>query len=340
MSRLPPALLVLAIALLAPTASAQVPTCSGSDTRGAADAFEEGNRLMQEAAAEARARDRERAAELAAEALTHFDRQCTLGDDSALAERGAALMLMGEPLRSAQSYDAYLAAHPLDALDARSRRRIEANLQPGALTLIANDPSGAATLFVDELDFGAVPRETDVRLPYGEHRIEVRRADGTIAIHDVITLSEASPSAVVEGSLGERRGPTRVSVPAVSRTAPVAPEAPGPRIDYLPLELAFGIGAGVFLLTGIFMQLGADGRAQAFNQVCVPLDDSTVGCEAVLAEYDGLFGGAIASYVIAGLAAVGLGVVLGLDLSQDGERESVSLTCAPGLGGVGCSGRF
>jgi hypothetical protein len=293
---------------------------------------------MQEATGEARARHRERAAELAAQALTHFDRQCEHGDDSALAERGAALMLMGEPLRSAQSFDAYLAAHPLDGLDARSRRRVEANLQPGAFTLIASDGT-TARLFVDDLDFGEVPRETDVRLPYGEHRIEVRREDGSIAIHDLITLSAESPSVVVEGSLGERRAPTRVELAEVSRTPPL-PEEPAARVDYLPLELGLGIGAGAFLVTGILMQLGADGRAQAFNEVCIPLDDSTVGCEAVLDEYNGLFGGAIASYVVAGLAAVGLGVVLALDLSQGGERESVSLTCAPNVGGVGCSGRF
>jgi len=332
---------LLALLMLLPEgrASAQLPSCVGSSPEGAAEAFEEGNRLMQQATGEARARHRERAAELAAEALAYFDRQCEHGDDSALAERGAALMLMGEPLRSAQSFDAYLMAHPLDALDARSRRRIEANLQPGALTIIVHDAMAPGRLFIDELDFGEIPRETDVHLPYGEHRIEARRADGSIAIHDLITLSAESPSAVVEGSMGERRGPTRVDLAEVSRTLP-PPEEPVARVDYLPLELSLGIGAGAFLVTGILMQLGADGRAQAFNEVCIPLDDSTVGCEAVLDEYNGLFGGAMASYVVAGLAAVGLGVVLTLDLAQGAESESISLTCAPGLGGIGCSGRF
>lgn len=336
---------LVALSSIAVPARAQVPACDGADPEGASEAFESGNALLTEATSEARARHRDRARELAAEALTHFDRQCELGDDSALAERGAALMLMGEALRSAQSYDAYLARHPLASLDARTRRRIEPNLQPGQLE-IEQRGEVDAHVFVDGLDFGPVQREGAIRLPFGSYDVEVRAPDGDVLTSMPLALSSETPVGHLTVAPAEAsHGPTRIDTPPDEhRDGPddhVATSSPSTRTDYTVGYAVAGAATGVFLALGIGLQLWADERAQTYNRVCRS-GGMTVGCDAVLAEYDGLFGGAIASYVLAGLGAVGLGVVIALDVSQPAEAPLAA--CAPTFGdrsgGVLCAGRF
>jgi hypothetical protein len=337
---------LVALSSIAVPASAQVPACDGDDSAGASEAFEAGNALLTQATAEARARHRDRARELAAEALTHFDRQCELGDDSALAERGAALMLMGEALRSAQSYDAYLARHPLGSLDARTRRRIEPNLQPGQLEIERRGEVDAHVL-VDGLDFGPVQREEAIRLPFGSYDVEVRTPDGSVLVSMPLALSSETPVGHLTVAPAEvSHGPTRIDTPPDEHPDEAhdrGPAGPSARTDYTLGYVITGAAAGVFLVVGIGLQLWADERAQTYNRVCRS-GGMTVGCDAVLAEYDGLFGGAIASYVLAGLAAVGLGVVAVLDLTQPSGPSEPAVACAPSIGdragGVLCAGRF
>ncbi len=320
-----------------------LPSCTGTDAAGASAAFEAGNALMQEATTEARARRRDRARELAAEALTHFDQQCELGDPGALAERGAALMLMGEPLRSAQSYDGYLSVYPLDTLDARTRRRIEPNLQPGSLVVELTGRS-SAHLFVGDLDFGPISRVGPVRLPYGEYAIEARSGDEVIASSQ-ITLSAESPSStlLVRGSETATAITEPDLEPRSHRDASdvvVGPDRPSPstRTDYTAWYAATGVATAVFLGAAIGLQLWADERARTYNDFCTM--GPALGCESVRTEYDGLFGAFITSYVLTGIAAIGLVTVLALDLLQPSSTNSASVSCGMGPLSMSCHGSF
>lgn len=339
-----------------------LPVCDGHDVTGASEAFEAGNQLLTEATAEARARHRDRARELAAEALTHFDRQCELGDDGGLAERAAALMLMGEPLRSAQSYDAYLRDHPLVSLDARTRRRIEANLQPGVITV---DVRGrvTATLFVDDLDFGPIPRDGGLRIPYGEHRLDALAPDGSVLTTVMVTLDASSPSAVFtveRASAGG--GPTRVVVgdhPPSGGTGGVVtggegtgsveidrgPATPPEHIDFTPYYAAVGGLTGALFVTALALQLVADERARTYNDSCFPDPAAFDGCDAVLSEHYATYDAAIGMWVATAIGAAGLGTILVLDLIQpsaspSGATDATSLRCVPTALGVSCDGTF
>jgi hypothetical protein len=332
-----------ATVLVGVPARAQLPECSGHDPEGASAAFEEGNRLMAEAIDQAGRRRLDRARELAAEALTHFDQQCALGDASALAERGAALMLMGEALRSAQSYEAYLAVHPLSSLDARTRRRIEANLQPGRLSVtLVGDRD--ATLFVDDLDFGPLPRHTPLRLPVGEHELEARDPSGEVLADATALVSDEEASITLTiTELHIETEPDPEPDPLVEPEPEPEPEPtePGARMDFTPFYIATGVATGVFLGLAIGLQLGADDRAQTFNRYCVDPTMPFSGCDAVLSEYDGMFGASIASWILAGLATAGLVTVLVLDLTQ-APRERVRISFVPTTEGASAVvfGRF
>lgn len=327
-------------------AAAQLPRCTGADAEGASAAFEEGNRLMAQAIEQAGRRRIDRARELAAEALTHFDRQCELGDDSALAERGAALMLMGEALASAQSYDAYLRLHPLSSMDARTRRRVEANLQPGSMIAeLEGEAAGALTLFVDDLEFGALPREETLRLPLGDHALEARNDAGEVLASATVSLVEGASASRVTLHLPviEASEPVTDAEPVLEPEPVVTPieEPTSTRPDYLPYYLATGIAAGVFLGAGIGLQVAADDRAQTYNRFCLDPTMPYAGCGSVRSEYDGLFGAAIAGYVLAGLATVGLVTVIAIDLTSR-PRERLRITLAPSPDGATASiaGRF
>lgn len=328
-------------------ARAQLPACVGDDAAGAGAEFEEGNALLGEATSEARARHRDRARELAAQALAHFDRQCELGDEGALAERGAALMLMGEPLRSAQSYDAYLRDHPLESLDARTRRRIEPNLQPGVLT-ITTSGSTDAHVFVDDLDFGGVSRDSAIRLPYGSYHVEAR--DGaTVLVALELTLSPSSPAGVlsVTGAVAAHVEDPDTEVadphedPDDEREEGRAATPVSSHYDYTGWYVLTGTATGVFLATGVVFQLLADERARTYNAAGCP---AAVDCDAVLRERDGELGGMAASYILGGVAAIGLVTVLVLDLTQPAASGTASAACVPTAdpsgAGVACAGRF
>lgn len=341
-----PALFLLGLAALfglSTRAAAQLPTCGGHDAEGASAAFEEGNRLMSEAIDQAGRRRIDRARELAAEALTHFDQQCELGDSSALAERGAALMLMGEALRSAQSYDAYLALHPLSSLDARTRRRIEANLQPGRLTVeLVGDAD--ATLFVDDLDFGPLPRRTTLRLPVGEHQLEARARDGEVLADATALVSdeEASITLTISDIRIETEPEPEPEPVDVEPEPEPEPEPIGPteRTDFTPFYVATGAAAGAFLGLSIGLSAAAEDRAVTFNRYCTDETMPYSGCDAVLAEYDGFFPASITSWILTGLATAGLVTVLVLDLGQ--PRAPVRISFTPSLDGAsaGISGTF
>ena len=289
---------------------------------------------MEEATREARRR-LDRARELAAQALTHFDRQCELGDDGALAERGAALMLMGQMLPSAQSYDAYLRAHPPQALDARTRRRVEANLQPGVVTIEAD---GEAHLFVDDLHFGPLPRSTPVRLPLGDHRLEARADDGTVLATAEVSLTAEAPAITVPLSVPRA---VTVAPPPDDEPPPaavaVADAAPQERVDFLPYYLAAGGAALVGLGLGIGLVVAADERARTYNSLCSTGLATVESCNAVLAERDLDLGIGVAGFVLAGLGGAAVGVIAVLDLGQ-APRGAVRLS--GGLRGLSISGSF
>jgi hypothetical protein len=327
-------LAALALAVLAPsTARAQMPSCTGADPAGATAAFEAGNALMTEALTEIRGRHVDRARARATEALAQFDRQCELGDASALAERGAALMLMGEPLRSAQSYDAFLAHHPLDSLDARTRRRTEPNLQPGAARVSLS--RGTAHLFIDDLDFGALPRGTDVHVPLGEHRFEARDDAGTVLASQTATFTAEAPAASVDLFLAAEE-PVVAEVTPEPVMVPVhrAETEPVVRQDYTLFYVLSGVGAAVGAGLGITGLVAADDRAQTYNRFC--LDGGYGGCDAVLGERDSMLGLAVGGFVLAGLGAVALVVVLAIDAGQPRERVRVAF----GPGSLSLSGSF
>lgn len=329
-SSLLPTLSLAAVLLVAPLAHAQVPACSGSDSAGASAEFEAGNALMEQALNEIRGRHIDRARVRAGEALAHFDRQCELGDASALAERGAALMLMGEPLRSAQSYDAFLAQHPLDSLDARARRRTESNLQPGLARVSLS--RGSAHLFIDDLDFGALPRASDVHVPLGDHRFEARDDAGTVLATASGTFTAEAPSVTIDLFLAPEEtvaDATPVPVPVV---VPVhhdePPPATGPRADYTVFYVISGIAIGVGLGLGIGGLVAADDRAVTFNNFCLD-PGAFAGCDSVLGERDAFLGMAVGGFVLAGLGVAGLITTLVIDLGQ-GPREHVRVGFGPG----------
>ncbi|AKF10846.1 hypothetical protein [Sandaracinus amylolyticus] len=297
MPRLTITLLLALAAAWAPSrlAAQPLPECDGDDPRGARVALTEGTALLQDAIAEARRRGA-RVRVIAESALARFDRQCALGDPAALAERGAALMLMGEPLRSAQSYDAFLRVHPLSSLDGRRRRRIEANLQPGEA--IVELDRGSARLVVDGLDFGPLPRSTAVRLPPGAHRFEAHDAEGDV-------LASASATLVV----GEAPALVRLVSPRVE----VEPDATPDFSAWYVASAALGAAS---LATGIGFVFAVDERQRAYDEVCT-LGLPATGCEAVLVERDAALGASIAGFVLAGLSIAALVTIVVIDLEHD-----------------------
>lgn len=277
-----------------------------------------GTRLLQEAIEEARRRG-PRVRAIAADALARFDRQCALGDAGALAERGAALMLMGEPLRSAQSYDAFLRAQPLGALDARRRRRIEANLQPGEA--IVEIDRGTARLFVDGLEFGPLPRSTAVRLPTGRHRFEARASDGSVLAEESATLEVGVGPATVRLALASALSG---STPGNDRDEP----------DLVPWYVATASIAVASLAAGVGFFAAVDERQRAYDAVCT-LGLPAEGCEAVLVERDAALGVSVAAFVLAGLSVIGLVTVAVLDLSE--PDTTIAIGVGPQVGGVSVS---
>ena len=319
-------------------AHAQVPAlpeCTGHDAAQASTEFEAGNALLAQAIEQARAHHPERMPAMAAEALGHFDRQCELGDTSAYAERGAALLMMQQPLASAQSYDRYLSFHPLDSLDARTRRRIEPNLQPGTLDLEIQNARGH--LFIDDLDFGALPRTSAVRVPVGEHHVEVRDADGTVLATETTTLSQESSRATVAMFVPAL---TTIVTPPPDDAHHVAPTPPPPtepaqdRFDFLPFYIASGAVAAVGLGLGIGFIVAADERARTYNADCFPT--AIGGCDSVLSERDTDIGVAIAGFVLGGIGVAGLITTWILDANQPRPHLHVAF----GPTSVALSGEF
>ncbi|UJR87222.1 hypothetical protein [Sandaracinus amylolyticus] len=309
--------LTLVLALVAGSPSVvraqSMPACDGDDAEGASEAFEAGNALIQTALREAQQHP-DRARELAEQALAHFDHQCELGDASALAERGAALMLMGEVLRSAQSYDAYLAVNPLEALDARTRRRIALNLQPGTLVVEVEQDAGGH-LFVDELDFGALPRSRPVRLPLGEHRVDARAADGSVLASASVSLSSDSATATVRLSAVIAR-----VVDTAVETAPLeahqddgaaAMRPPLTEFDWMPWYVTSAAVSAIGLGLGIGFVVAADERTRTYDEFCGT--PGVMGCNAVLAERESFYAVSAAGFVVAGIAVLGFITVIALD---------------------------
>jgi hypothetical protein len=316
---------------------AQLPDCSGHDAAGASAEFEAGNALLTQAIEQATHRHVDRAHQLATQALEHFDRQCQLGDASALAERGSALLLLGETMRSAQSYDAYLQSHPLESLDARTRRRIESNLQPGTIELDVANPRGH--VFVDDVDFGALPRTTPMRLPLGTHRVEVRDDAGAVLVTDETSLTaEASHASihfivpVVETVVVSDTPPEEHVTPPPPPPPPTAPAAAP--FDFLPFYIASGITAGVGLALGIAFLVVADDRARNYNATCHSA--SAPGCSGMLDEYNAYFGSGVAAIVLGGLGVAGLVTTWLLDASQPRAHLHVAF----GPTGLALSGTF
>lgn len=356
------ALLVVGwICVMSGSALAQYPACVGSDGDATA-AFEAGNRLLTEAVAEARLHHIERRRELAAQALAQFDRQCAAGDDSALAERGGALVLMDEHLRAAQSYDAFLARHPLESVDTRTRRGVEQMLEHSVVQVMwAGAP---AELFVDGLDFGPLPRSHDLRLPGGPHAIEARDPDGHVLASTTVTAAADTPATVAlavrseEGTApavttDEPPGPAPVRV--ATATAPPAHHLLASGVDdtadrpagdsiLMPIAIGTAIGAGVLLITGIALHVVAENRAQTHRAApCngAPAPSSLPACDTVLNEYNATFPTAITFDVLAGVAAVASGVLFGIELSHGhGADPATSVRCAPSGAGVLCNGTF
>jgi hypothetical protein len=315
----------------------ELPRCTGAEPARATSEFEAGNALMEEALREARSGRLPRAQELAARALVHFDRQCELGDLGGYAERGAALILLGEPLRSAQAYDAYLSARPLETLDARTRRRIEANLQPGSISVEVENAVPGARLFVDELDFGELVRRHPLRLPLGTHHLEARDPSGRVLASATVAASEQAPSATVRLVL-----PTPEPETASASVPPSVPDAvsepaatPGERetpsntpVDHTPWYATTIAVAGVGLGVGIGFLAAVEERAQTYNSVCTM--GMAIGCEAVLSEREAFIGLSVAGFVLAGLGVAGLITVAVLDGAQTREEPRLRLGATPG----------
>lgn len=312
------ALVVLSSWLSPSVLTAQLPECAGNDPAGARAELAAGTALLQEAIEDARRRGH-RARSLAEDALARFDRQCELGDPSALAERGAALMLMGEPLRSAQSYDAFLRTQPVGALSARRRRRIEANLQSGEA--IVEIDFGMASLFVDGLEFGPLPRSTAVRLPPGPHRFEARAEDGAVIAESSATLAIGAGPVIVR----LLRPPTRDA----STAGPSRGAAPG--VDYSAWYVATATVAAASLAAGIGFFFAVDERQGAYDEICT-LGLPAVGCEAVLAERDAALGVSVAAFVLAGASAIALVTVVVMDVSE--PEVALELGVRPQVGGA------
>lgn len=316
------AIAALTAALSPLGASAQLtglPRCSGDDPTQASAEFEAGNALMERALGEARARRMERARELAAQALGHFDRQCELGDAGGLSERGAALILLGEPLLSAQAYDAYLASRALDVHDARTRRRIEANLQPGTLTVEVENEAAGVRLYVGLLDFGPLPRTTPLHLPLAEHPLEARGPAGDVLASQSAGLTAEAPSATVRLALP---GPSPVSsaAPAPDVAVNGAITLPGANVDYAPYYGATIAAAGAGIGLGVAFLIGADERSRTYNDVCT--GGPALGCDAVLSERETFLGIGAAGFVLGGLGVVGAVTIAVLDATQPHARSS------------------
>ncbi len=315
-----------------PAESPTLPECTGSDASAAYAEFEAGNALMAQAIDQLTHRHPDRAHALATEALGHFDQQCVLGDSGAYAERGAAFLLLGEPLRSAQSYDAYLREHPLDGLDARTRRRIEPNLQPGTLTVEVQNASGH--LFIDDLDFGPLPRTLPMRLPLGDHRLEVRDAAGTVVAAGVETLSAETPATTM--SLFVATPEAEVAEVVTPEREPVhsSPPPPAEHMDFLPFYITAAAVTAVGLGLGIGGLVAADERARTYNSLCFP----TVipGCDAALSERESFLAMGVAGFVLAGLGVAALVVTWVIEINQPHERVRVAI----GPGGLSLSGSF
>lgn len=314
-------------------ARAQVDECTGNDPEGARTEGDLGRERLLEAIREARAGGEERRGRSAREAIEHFDRQCAHGDPRGLSGRGAAFILLNEPLRSAQSYDAFLRARPLETLEPDERQRTEANLAPARARIVATGEPRGARLFIGGLDFGPLPRSTVVHLPEGRHRVEARGADGEILGEVTAALDASDEPTPVELEVR----PARSSVERLS--------------DW---SIATGATALASLVLGVAFMLKFEERERAYaTPICAgtpgpdcdpqPICESGLpeeGCEATRMERDVSLGIGVAGLVLTALATAGFVTLFVLDQQRPRDGARVMLRPEPAGASVALRVRF
>jgi hypothetical protein len=319
-------------------AHAEVPSCQGSDTATQNRARADGLRRYRAATA----RGDINRAEMAA-ALESFEAQCRAGDVNALEMRAYALAALGRHVDAAESLDAFLAARPLQTLDADARARVGS--QRGAIlaevgTLSVEGAVADASIVVNGRPYGSVPRDT-IRVAPGEITLQVF-APSLGAVRRVFTMG---PGETRRETIDGRGATTSVDPTGTDPVSPVDSQAPR-----RPPVLAIGLGGGALLMVGALVgtTVWHGGRvAELSKSECNPPadDELTRICGAVAGERDTARALQITSGVLAGGLAVGAGVALGLWFASAPRRSpAASVACVPTLGanggGLSCGARF
>ena len=292
-----------------------------------------------------------------AEALTAFERAYALDRSTrARVQVGFAEQATGQwPAAEANLAGALEAKD--DAWVVKNRAAIVDALEEirghlSSLDVRSNAP--AASLFVNGVDCGQLPRETPVRVPSGEATIVVR-APGYEPFEQQLTLV---PRAVMRLTVPLHvlppPEPEPAPLPSVSDTSRV-PASPPAEKAISPLTVdrtstsqrAIGwvvlATSGVLGAASVGAEVGATANASVWNDdtQCFygPLSRAE-RCGAYQARAD-----AFHTLAIAGAATAGGGVIAGVVLLLTAPKEhrtsATKLTCAPGgWAGIACGGTF
>jgi hypothetical protein len=344
-------------ATTAPAARAQAPRCTGSDRATATRALTTGDEAIERAVRLVQRERHDEARAAYAAALEAYETMCRAGDDLALERRAIALSRLGRPLDAIESLDRYLDAHPLDAMAAADRVRVESNLRalerdvasllltsaPPARVTVEGAPSGTTPTPV--LRFAPETRRVAVTFEAEGHRPEVREVElarGMISRLDVTLAPAGATGGAVAFSApggGDGAGPDAAPTPGVHRDA-----------GLMGWGIASMVGGVVFLGVGVastgwaidlrsrnigFEDLeGDEGSISCFQEGVIGLDY----CDSAVSQHPTAVGLAVGAYVVsAALFATGA-ALLAMHGSQSGDTASIA--CAPSLGGIGCAGRF
>lgn len=358
--------LTLAASLVAQTAVAEVPRCSGSDTATQARSRAEGLRRYRTAMG----RDPVNRVEMAA-ALEAFESQCQAGDINALEMRAYALAALGRYVDAAESLDAFLEARPLHTLDEASRDRVAtqfAVILTRISTLNLEGDVADSNVVVNGRGYGALPR-ANIRLAPGEISVQVfapsigavRRSfamrpgetrrelfePGRVANTSANTgantgantsASNGAQSAVAQGSVsnaqsadGASAGDANGASAGASSGSGATADGPTPSRGAPVATIALGVGALAVAGGFVGATLWHAGRvAELSKPECTNPVDAEVAsaCRAVAGERDAAFATQITTGVVAGGLLIGAGVTLGLWFAASPRANNARATSA------------
>jgi len=216
--------------------------------------------------------------------------------------------------RWASALDSYAEAISLAKADAKAAPEVLENAPPRMEALRARTPrivlvpnGQTRTIVLDGTQLPPISEETEIVVDPGKHRVVVRENDGEETVVRNVVMSEGQT--------------TRIDVDKKVAAKPTAPAPPKQNDQVEPGNLVpglvvGGVGVAALALSGVFIGL----RQAAISEVRDGCANGDTGCAPELAEvadrgrtYEVLAWSAAG----AGVAAVGVGLILVFTIGQD-----------------------